>query len=171
MTLTMNTNDFPRVLRTMQCRRPRYGEWFRVRPGDDWQSEAAIFRDAVRHARYLVSEYLWPELRPRISRVTIRSCVSWTGEPFLWAIPYIDDDSMNGGWADSARECAEAAEQDWCLLAPAVCLDRFAMWTAGGRAPEPQWTDTPLWKLVAFAFRDRVIESCDHPALRREPKW
>ncbi len=66
---------------------------------------------------------------------------------------------------------AEAAERDWCLLAPVVCLDRFVMWTADGRAPAPLWADTPLWKLVAFAFRDRVIESSDHPALRREPKW
>ena len=166
----MSTTTFPNVLSTVRCRRPRCGEWFRVRPGDDWILEAAIFRDAVRGARYLVSRFIWEELGDRISRVTIRTCLGRSGETFLWAIPDLADDGAHGGWAESAQAIAAMAEEAWCTIAPVVSADQFAVWEAGEDAPKPIWSDTPLWKLLAFAFRDRVIEAAHHPALRRQPQ-
>ena len=165
----MSEPNFPRVLRPVSCRRPRCGEWFRVRPGDDWISETAIFRDAKRRTRYLVSQFIWDDLRDRISRTTIRVCQSWSGETFLWAIPHITQMGMHGRWAESADDIAGMAEDKWCMLAPVVSAERFAVWEAEEPGVLPAWSARPLWQLIVFAFRDRVIESVDHPALRREP--
>jgi hypothetical protein len=33
--------------------------------------------------------------------------------------------------------------------------------------PEPQWPDMSLQKVLAMAFKDRFIDSLDHPVLKR----
>jgi hypothetical protein len=48
-----------------------------------------------------------------------------------------------------------------------MALGAYDVFQATGDLPEPEWPGLPFRELLRVAFRDRFIQSEDHPVLRR----
>ena len=70
-------------------------------------------------------------------------------------------------WQTSAREAADLAGDHWIRLRADMSLGAYRVDKASGDLGEPKWSSNSLQELLRIAFRDRIIDSVDHPVVRR----
>ena len=70
-------------------------------------------------------------------------------------------------WHRSAAEAAELAMHRWVRLSANMALGAYEIFEAIGNLPEPIWPELPFSEILRIAFRDRMIESLDHPVVQR----
>jgi hypothetical protein len=46
-------------------------------------------------------------------------------------------------------------------------LGGYRIYYAQGELSEPEWPDKPLAEILQIAFRDRIVDSENHPVVRR----
>jgi hypothetical protein len=156
-----------KVLTVVPVRRPGKQEWFRVRPGDDWRLQTAIFEAEADRETYLVDRSLWADLSGTIHPALILTCINRAGDLFLWRCKLPGTDGRPNLWIDSALAIAREAETAWRRLAanmPAGHYDGFAPTSA---LPDPEWPERSFPEILRTAFQGRMIDSVDHPLLRQ----
>ena len=141
-----------------------YGEkWFRVK--DDKASCASGVKVICWHGGlYLISPNVEipPELQKLVKPVNIYAAITSRNQYFLLYI------FMNSSqWCRSAVAAARAAMRAWVKVEKDLSANYI---TVGGclRTSEPDWAKLPCFDaMLASAFRGRVVNNADHPALRR----
>jgi len=68
---------------------------------------------------------------------------------------------------ETARQAAELAKTRWVRLAADMGLGGYRIYQAEGDLSEPEWPDKPLAEILQIAFRDRIVDSENHPVVRR----
>ena len=68
---------------------------------------------------------------------------------------------------ETAREAAELAKTKWVRLAADMGLGGYRIYQAEGELSEPEWPDKPLTEIMQIAFRDRIVDTENHPVVRR----
>jgi hypothetical protein len=48
-----------------------------------------------------------------------------------------------------------------------MSLGAYEVFEATGELPEPQWPELPFSQILQIAFKDKYIDSLDHPVLRK----
>ena len=48
-----------------------------------------------------------------------------------------------------------------------MSLRAYEIFQAENNIPDPQWPEQPFSELIRIAFRDRLINTIDHPAVKR----
>ena len=85
----------------------------------------------------------------------------------LWPVRLPDEAGRLDDWNTAAHEAAKRAETHWVRVAANMALGAYDIFEAVGQFPEPVWPDLPFERLLEIGFRDRFIDSLDHPVLRR----
>ena len=156
-----------KVLTTVPCRKPNRHEFVRVRPGVDWRLETGVFEDKVNREVYLVQRHLWAELAGDVYPVCLFLAVNRQGDVFLWPAKLPGSDGRSNSWNDSALAAARLAEARWVRVAANMPAGMYDTFEATGELPDPEWPDDlTLSDILRLAFKDRFIESADHPVLR-----
>ncbi len=156
-----------RVITTIPCRKPNKTEWFRVRPGDGWRMETTVFEtEGVDRATYLVVPALRDLLGENLSAVLLLMCVNRSGDPFLWRVKLPGPDGRANLWSESALRAASEAETSWCRMTANMAAGGYSLYTSASGWSDPQWPDLTYPEVLRIAFRDRMIDSPDHPVLR-----
>jgi hypothetical protein len=88
--------------------------------------------------------------------------VTRLGDPFLWPITIMDDNS----WIDSANTCAEAAKENWVRTISNQPADRYD-YVTGTSAIEPKWPSMTYEEAVLKAFDGKVIDSMGHDLIKQ----
>lgn len=52
-------------------------------------------------------------------------------------------------------------------VAANMSLGAYDVWQTEGPLPEPQWPETSFKDSLRTAFKDRLIDTLDHPVLKR----
>ena len=52
-------------------------------------------------------------------------------------------------------------------MAPDMSLGAYRIYTAEGQLSEPVWPDKSLTELLKLGFKDKVINSAEHPVIRK----
>ena len=73
-------------------------------------------------------------------------------------------DAMSGV---DIMETAMLAKERWIRTAANMALGAYDILTAADGLSDPVWPDIPFDELLRIAFRDRIINSLDHPILRQ----
>lgn len=130
-------------------------------------SVTGVFEDKDEREAFFVTptmrDALVGEIKPVILAVTInrQSILS------LWPLKLPNDDMRYNAWSETAREAAELAKTHWVRLKADMSLGGYRIYTAEGQLSEPEWPNKPLNELLELAFRGRIIDSVDHPVVRR----
>ena len=158
-----------KVISTIPCRKPSKSEWFQVRPGDDWRLQTAVLEveNGVDRATYLVQQRLWADLHGEITPALVMTCVNRNGDLFLWRIKLPGPDGRSNTWTESALRIAEAAETTWCRMVADTSNGHYTHYEPTAGLPEPKWPELAFRDVLKIAFRDRFIETIDHPVLRQ----
>ena len=86
---------------------------------------------------------------------------------FIWPVPLPSEDGRRNAWTDTAQEAMRLAQEHWVRLMPDMGLGAYCIYRAEGQLSDPVWPDKSFEELLEIAFKDRVIDSPDHPVVRR----
>jgi hypothetical protein len=152
------------VLMTVPVRKPKSTEFVRVHLDD--QMDAFTLETDDQEIYFVVPE-CGAKLGDDLRAVTLFRVVTRQGAELLWPVKYPKDGQAPMGWHTSAREAAGLARDHWIRLRSDNSLNAYRVDKAGGDLGEPKWSSNSLQELLRIAFRDRIIDSVDHPVVRR----
>ena len=154
------------VLTRMSVRKPDKMWWVRVHP-EKRQSVGLIEID--REETYCVAPALFPDLMGVMKRRMLYLATTRIGNPFLWPVGTEGPDGKLDEWSRSARDGAELGMKSWVRLQSNIPNGAYDVFVAKPLVPipEPQWPTESMSELLRLAFRDKVIESPDHPIVRQ----
>lgn len=149
--------------------RPNSQVFFRVHPEPDWQLETLMIQ--LKEPRgpelYLVEQQLWSVLADDLKPKVLYTCVAKTGELFVWPINAPGGDGWLDDWSRSAQEVARLAQTGWVRLVPDHRLKAYTAVRGSPDLPPPEWPETSFVEVIKVAFKDRLVQSLDHPVVHR----
>ena len=152
---------------TVPVRKPHRQLFFRVHPDDSWRLETAVLNDKEDRETYLVSPEMWSELPDEIVPTVLFTTLSRQGVVSLWPVRLPGKDGRHDAWSQSALEAAQIATKQWIRLVANMSLGAYEVYVASGDLPEPEWPSISFRELLQIAFKDKFIQSLDHPVVRR----
>ena len=63
-------------------------------------------------------------------------------------------------------EAARLAETKWVRVASNMAAGMYDTFEATGELPDPEWPELSFGEILRLAYRDRFINSADHPVLQ-----
>jgi len=158
-------------LRTVPVRKgPDKTAFVRVHPSDAYALPTLLLElEGDRDGSYLVAPALRPALaaEPACAPWQLYTALDRQGNPFLWKVRLPGADGKSNAWWDSAHEAVRLARHSWVRVAADLALGAYAVWQATGELGEPEWPHHSFRELLAIAFKGKLIDSPDHPVLRR----
>jgi hypothetical protein len=156
-----------KVMLTVPVRKPA-GEWFvRVHPA--MQLKTLVLELKEDREIYMVEPALVPRLAgestfgPRL----LVAAMNRQAVPFIWPLRLPRSDNRVDDWTRSALDAAAMARTFWVRVSSNMDLKAYDVFKAAADWPEPDWPELPFGELLRIAFRDKVIDSLEHPVLKR----
>ena len=158
-----------KMLLTVPVRKPSK-EWFvQTHPDEAYRMSTAVLELKEDREIYFVEPQLWPELSTEstFSPRALYTTISRQGVVFLWPIRLPGPDGKLDDWNQSALDAAGMAQGRWIRVAANLHLGAYEIYEASADLPDPEWPDVPFGKLLKVAFGKRIIDSLDHPVLKK----
>ena len=162
-----------RELLTVPVRRPS-PEWFiRTHPDEQYRIQTMLLQLKEDREIYLVAQGLWGELSVETTvspYLLITTMCRPSKEIFLWPIRMPGHDGKIDGWNRSAQIIAtELALKGWVRVQSNKTLQSYTadVAEASSHWGDPMWPDLSFQQLIKLAFRDRLIDTLEHPVIRR----
>lgn len=156
-----------RVLVSVQVRKPHRQEFFRSHPDPNMALAVAILEIKQDRQSFIVS----PELAPYLPGEAVAKLLTPTmtnhGALSLWPIKLPDEQGRLDEWNTVAFEAAERAKTKWVRLMANMAAGAYDVLEAAAPFPDPTWPKITLEQILELAFKGRVIDTMDHPVLRR----
>jgi len=156
-----------KVITTVPVRKPNRQEYIRVHPDKEWQLQTAVLELKEDREHYLVAPEMWSEIPGEITPKLLLTAINRQGVLFIWPIKLPGEDGRLDNWNQSALDLVEIAKENWIRVVANMSLGAYEASKAGGELSEPVWPKTTFQELLNIAFKGRVIDSVDHPVLKR----
>jgi hypothetical protein len=154
------------VLAIVPVRRPGPTEWVRVHPDSVMTLATSLYIDAANRETYLVLPAVREAIITGLKVLLLVTAVTSRGSLFLWPLSLPDETGRSNRWHESAREAATMAKSVWVKMAADMAAGYYKIFQAEGKIPEPTWPNRSFNELLRIAFRDRTVDSIDHPIVR-----
>jgi hypothetical protein len=155
------------VLRHVPVRKPNRTEFVRVHPDAEMQLATGVFVDREEREVFFVAPDLRAELAGEVKPVVLVTAISRQGVVILWPVALPDEAGRRNAWAETAWEACELAKSAWVRLAADMSLGAYRIYQAEGQLSEPLWPEKTLPELLKLGFKDRIIDSAEHPVVKR----
>ena len=118
---------------------------------------------------YAVNLGAVPNLRNECYAANLFTAITRTGVLFLWPVRVPAADGRPNKWHASQAMAAEAAMRTWIRMKSNMSLGAYEISEAAAenKIPDPDWPKQSFDELVRIAFRDLLINTTDHPAVKR----
>jgi hypothetical protein len=159
-----------KVVLSVPVRKPDKSWFVRVHPGEDYRIQTAVIElKDERQETYLVDRSLWPELagEPTFSPRALFTAMNRSDVLFVWPVRLPGPDGRVDEWSRTALEAAARATNRWVRVTANMQLGAYDVAEALGQFPDPNWPDLPFREVLKIAFKDKLIQSLDHPVLRK----
>lgn len=154
---------------TVPIRKPSK-EWFsRCHHDPAYRLETGVLELKEDGEIYLVQPSLWDQLAgestfgPRLFVTSINK----QGTLFLWPIRLPSADGRHDEWSKSSMEAVIIATTSWVRVQANMNLGAYEVSEATGKLGDPEWPKLSFNDILRIAFRDRYIDTLDHPVLKR----
>lgn len=156
-----------KALLTVPVRKPNNQEFVRVHPGEEMHLETAVLEIKLDREIYIVEPALWPDLAGELTPKALFTTLNRQGVLTLWPVRLPGEDGRLDEWNRSALEAAQIAMKRWIRVAANMGLGAYEVYEATADLPDPEWPDLDFQQILKVAFRDRFIQTLDHPVVRR----
>lgn len=156
-----------KLLTTIPVRKPSRQEFVRVHPHPCYRLGTYVFELTDDRETYVVAKPLWTELAGELVYKMLYTTITRQGVVLMWPVRLPGADGRIDSWNQSAAEAAEVAMQKWVRLASNRSLGAYEIFEAGAGLSEPSWPEENFNALLAIAFKGRIIQSLDHPVIKR----
>ena len=116
---------------------------------------------------YLVSPKLQQDLAGELIPKRLYKCTTRQGDVFLWPVRIPDSQGNLDTWNTSAHEAARVAKDSWVRVVSNKEISSYDVVHPRMDLPEPKWPDITDEEFVNLAFKDRMIDSLDHPTIKK----
>lgn len=160
-----------KVITEIPIRKPKPGQWFRVRPGDEWVFDTILYKDEDGDT-YIVAPLFHQELLDqnlaRPSRIYMLILYG-SSSMILSDIPLTLPGEKPNLWHDSRMRHYETAKEEWIRISANRTVGGYEIYLPDGNLVDPEWSDKPenMEDVLTLAFKERIIDSDDHPVLNR----
>ena len=155
------------VLSHIPVRKPNRHEFFRTRAESEMWFDTVTFEDKEERETFFVTPQMREALVGEIRPVLLVPTMTRQGVLLLWPLKLPTEGQCHNGWMETARQAAELAKTKCVRVAADMQLGGNRIYQAEGILSEPEWPDKPLGEILQIAFRDRIVDSEDHPVVRR----
>jgi hypothetical protein len=156
-----------RLLTSVPCRKPHKSEFVRVRPGEEWRLVTSAYEDKTnRSETFLVDQSLAYEFPGEIFLVCLFVAITRQNNLLLWPVKLPGPDGRPNRWHETAMAAARAAESKWVRFSANMSAGEYDIYEAVGNLSDPVWPELLFREILRLAFKDRFIQSHDHPVLR-----
>ena len=156
-----------KLITHVAAEKPGRQPFVRTHKGKSYWLETAVLEVEDLRETYLVNPGLWDDLAGEIVPKLLVTTITLTGNLSLWPIGLPRSDGRTSTWHESALAAARAARDHWVRVQSDMSLRAYRVQVATGKLPEPEWPDLSFQQILAIAFRDRFIDTLDHPVLRK----
>ena len=158
-----------KVIVTIPVRKPSKEQWVRTHPEEAYQLQTGVVELKEEREVYLVEPALWPALSAEstFSPRLLLTTMTRQGVLFLWPIRLPDTSGKVDSWNRSALDAAQLAMKHWVRVVANMSLGGYDVNESSVELPEPEWPDLSFRDILEIAFKDYVIETLEHPVLRR----
>lgn len=156
-----------KALLTVPVRKPNRQDFVRVHPGPEYRLETAVLELKEERETYLVSPDLWLDLPGELVAKVLFLTLNRQKVLSLWPVRLPGEDGRVDDWNQSALEAADIAQHQWVRVQANMSLGAYEVFTASGVLPEPEWPEQTFQDILKIAFKGRLIDRLDHPAIRR----
>ncbi len=159
-------------LTTIIVRKPKKLEFIRVRKGPEWVFDTYLLDMNEEDGKYLVAEEFRQELLEQglLKPVRLFFLLAYgTGVFFLSDIILPDAEGKINPYNKSRLLHYQTAKDQWIKIVASQELGVYNIFVPKSKFPEPEWPTKPsnILEAVEIAFRDRFIETADHPVLKK----
>jgi hypothetical protein len=148
--------------------KPGRHDFVRTHPSPDYRTVAALIRFSDERDFYLVSGAVGADLEGEHFLATLHLTINRQGTVSLWPVPLPGADGKHSTWHRSATMAAEQAQTKWVSLRSNMNLRAYDIFEAINKnIPEPEWPEESMEVIVQIAFRDRYVDSLNHPVVKR----
>jgi hypothetical protein len=157
-----------KLLTTVPVRKPNRQDWFRVHPDPSYRlTPAAIIEMKEDRETYLVVPGIAAELPGEFSVATLYTALNRKGVLHLWPVKLPGPDGKHNEWHRSAAEAAERGMNQWGRMTANMSLGAYEIFEPIGDISAPDWPDISFEEILKVAFRDRIVDSMDHPLINQ----
>ena len=153
---------------TIAVRRPRPREYFMVHPDPAMSLTTAVVfdREEMRNDVFFVAPNMRDMLVGETRPVLLVPAITRQDVMFIWPLPLPVDGRQNY-WHERARLALERGKARWTRMAADMTLGTYRLYEPVEGQPDPVWPNRPLEEILKVAFAGKVIDSVDHPFVRR----
>ena len=157
-----------KALMTVPVRKPAREWWVQVCPDEAYRVQTCVVDLKEDREIYLVKQSLWPELagESTFGPKALFTAVNRQGVLFLWPARLPGADGKTDNWCESALEAIRRASGNWIRVVSNMSLSAYEVYETQAEWPAPQWPSESLSDLLRVAFKNKLIESLDHPVLK-----
>lgn len=158
-----------KALLTVPVRKPDKSWFVRTHPDEAYRVETMVIELKEDRETYLVAPELWPDLtgETTFGPRALFTAANRQGVVFLWPVRLPGPDGKLDDWSRSALEAARLARDGWVRVQANMSLGAYDVFQARGDIPDPDWPDAPLADLLRVGFKDKLIDTINHPVLRK----
>jgi hypothetical protein len=156
-----------KLLTTVPVRKPNKQDFIRVHPDANFRLTAAVIELKDDREVYLVLPTIAHQLPGECSPVVLYTAINRQGVTFLWPVKLPTPDGKVNEWHRSASEAAERAMDVWLRVLADMSLGAYVMYEASASVPDPVWPTATFRELLKIGFRDKLVDSLDHPVIKR----
>lgn len=150
---------------TISAGRPAPGVWIRTHPGADfWMMSAGL--KSLDGKLYLATTDVLGAVSEDVRYYQLATFTTRAGALGVWPIVMPGPDGNPTAWTQSALEAATTAKKEWVRIRANMSIGAYEVHRLLVTIPEPEWPDLTFEQILICAFKDRIINSVDHPLVR-----
>jgi hypothetical protein len=158
-----------KLLTTVPVHKPKPQSFVRVRSDTNYREALAVlvFKDED-NERYLLPPKIAEQLPGEYVVERHYTAITRQNTVLLWPVRLPGPDGRVNPWHQSAATAAEHAMHHWVRVKANRDLGAYEIIEAPAGIPDPDWpTDVTFQELIRIAYKDRIVTSLDHPAVKR----
>lgn len=157
-----------KLLTTVPVRRPNKQDYVRVHQAEEYRMSVALIEFKEDSEVFLVPPSMTEALVGEWFPAMLYTAINRQGVVFLWPVKLPGENGKTMDWHRTANEAAVHAMTCWVRVVANKSLGAYETIEGSKVIPDPQWPDLPPFKeLQRTGFRDRLVDSLDHPVVKR----
>jgi hypothetical protein len=158
-----------RLLTTVPVKKPGNQDFVRIHPSLEYRETLAFIELRDDREVYLITAAAAnvPEIRAECFVATLFTAITRTNVLFLWPVRVPATDGRVNNWHASAATAVQFAMTKWVRIKANMALGAYEVFEAADTVPDPTWPEYSFDTLYRIAFKDRLIDSPDHPVIQR----
>ena len=162
-----------KLITTIFLKKPRSGlDFIRIREEPDWTVVIYLMDMGREEEKYAVAPDIIPEVMDtgRLKRVRLYTGITFNGDDlFLSDIPFPDSDGKENEYNRTRAIAYEMAKHKWVKLQVNRALEAYEIVETKSNLPEPIRPEelSDIIKALEICFKDKLIDSVDHPVLKK----